>query len=52
MQFLIVIGSLILAYFLLTAIGGLFIATIGFFIDNFLMAFLGLGVLVFIFSKK
>ncbi|MEG0939741.1 MAG: hypothetical protein RSE32_15320 [Comamonas sp.] len=52
MQILVAIIVLVIGYFFLTAVGGLFLAAVGFFIDHLLIAFLGLGVILFIFGKK
>ncbi len=52
MNFVAVLILLVIAYFTLTIIGGLFIGVVGFVFDNFFLAFAGLALLVFLFGKK
>lgn len=52
MKFIAAIIVLAIAYFLLTIIGSLFVGVIGFLIDHFLVAFIGLAILIFLFDKK
>ena len=52
MNFLAIAIFIIIAYFIFTITGGLFISVIGFLIDNFFLAFIGMMVLAFLFQKK
>ena len=52
MNFLAIAIFIIIAYFIFTITGGLFISVIGFLIDNFFLAFIGMIVLAFLFQKK